>query len=63
MEGLMTSLIVSTIVFFVAMWGLKRGRDEIGMTPDRTGNALIFCLAMIISYGADYLVSAAIKLF
>ena len=49
---LMPSLIISTIVFFVAAWFANRYLDEQGIAKGMTRGVLVFLLASLVSWGA-----------
>ena len=55
----MLSLVLSTIAFFVASYYLKRYLDDMDIPKGMTRSALIFSIALLISYIvaliADYL--------
>jgi len=55
----MLSLILSTIAFFVSTWFLRRYLEDMGIPKGMTRGALIFSLALLISYvvavAADHL--------
>lgn len=46
------NLIVSTVVFFAAIWYLRRYFDEQGIPEGMTRRVLIFMLASMLSWGA-----------
>jgi hypothetical protein len=48
----MLSLVVSTIVFFVASYFLKRHFDGMGLPKGMTRSLMVFCLALLVAYGA-----------
>jgi hypothetical protein len=48
----MTSLIISTIVFFIAAWFAKRWLDEQGIPKGMTRSVIVFTLASMVSWGA-----------
>jgi hypothetical protein len=48
----MTSLIISTIVFFIAAWLAKRWLDEQGIPKGMTRSVIVFFLASMVSWGA-----------
>ena len=52
----MTGIVVSTIVFFVASFFLKRQFDEMDIPKSMTRSLTIFVLALGIAYGAAWLV-------
>jgi len=56
----MTSLILSTIAFFVASYFIKRYLEGTGIPKSMTRGILIFCLAAAISYGVAWLVDAIV---
>jgi len=55
-----TSLIVSTIAFFVASYFIKRWMDDNDIPKGMTRNATVFTLALAIAYGASWLVDRVI---
>lgn len=48
----MTSLIISTIVFFIAAWFAKRWLDEQGIPKGMTRSVVVLVLASMVSWGA-----------
>ena len=58
----MTSLVVSTIAFFVASYFIKRQLDEMEIPKGMVRSLTIFALALAVSYGAavavDWIVAA-----
>jgi hypothetical protein len=58
-EIFMLSLIISTIVFFVASWYIKRYLDEQEIPKGMTRGVLIFTLSASASWGAAALVDWA----
>lgn len=52
----MLSLVVSTIVFFVASYLIKRRMDEADIPKGLTRNVLVFSLAIAAAYGVAVLV-------
>jgi len=52
----MVSLVVSTIVFFVASYFLKRQFDEMDIPKGMTRSFTIFVLAAAIAYGVAWLI-------
>jgi hypothetical protein len=50
------NLIISTIVFFVAAWYLRRALDEQGIHKGMTRAISVFVLASLVSWGAGGLV-------
>jgi predicted PurR-regulated permease PerM len=50
------NLFISTIVFFVAAWYLRRYLEEQGIPHGMTRGLLIFVLASAVSWGAGELV-------
>ncbi|MGH8616926.1 MAG: hypothetical protein ACREUW_04495 [Burkholderiales bacterium] len=59
----MLSIVVSTFVYFVASWYIKRYLEGIGIPKGLTRGAVIFSSALLIAYGVavlvDWLVSRA----
>jgi hypothetical protein len=52
----MVSLVVSTIVFFVASYLLKRQFDEMDIPKGMTRSFTIFVLAAAVSYAVGWLI-------
>jgi hypothetical protein len=52
----MLSLVVSTIVFFVASYFIKRYLDEVDIPKGLTRSIVIFVLALAMAYGVAALV-------
>jgi hypothetical protein len=52
----MTSLVLSTIAFFVASFYIKRYLDGIGVPKTVTRSLVIFVLALAIAYGVAFIV-------
>jgi hypothetical protein len=52
----MVSLVVSTIVFFVASYFLKRQFDDMDIPKGMTRSFTIFVLAAAVSYAAAWLI-------
>ena len=52
----MLSLFVSTIVFFVASYFIKRYLDDNQIPKGMTRSIVIFCLALGIAYGVAFVV-------
>ena len=52
----MTSLVVSTIAFFVASFYIKRYLDGIDVPRTMTRGLVIFVLALAIAYGVAFIV-------
>jgi hypothetical protein len=52
----MTSLLLSTIAFFVASSYIKRYLDGIGVPKTMTRGLVIFALALAIAYGVAFIV-------
>ena len=48
----MLSIVVSTIVFFVASFFIKRHFVEMGLPAGMTRGLMVFCLSIAIAYGA-----------
>jgi len=51
----MTSLVVSTIVYFVAAYFIKRRLVDMGIPQGMTRAMVIFVFAAAFAYGAAYL--------
>jgi membrane protein required for beta-lactamase induction len=52
----MWSLIVSTVVFFVAAWYIHRYLEEQGIPKGMTRGLLVFVLASVLSWGSGEVV-------
>ena len=52
----LTSIVVSTIAFFVASFYLKRHFDQSDLPQGMTRNTLVFALALIVSYAIGWAV-------
>lgn len=48
----MWNLIISTIVFIIAAWYIRRYLDEQGIPKGMTRGILVFALASVVSWGA-----------
>jgi hypothetical protein len=55
----MWNIIISTIVFIIAAWALRRYLDDMGMPKGMTRGLLVFVLAYVISWGSGELVDWA----
>jgi hypothetical protein len=55
----MLSLIISTIVFFVAAWFANHYLNEHGIPKGMTRGVLVFMLASLVSWGAGTMVDWA----
>jgi putative addiction module killer protein len=58
---LLTSLIVSTVAYFIAAFYIKRYLDDSGIPKGLTRTLVILVLALAIAYGAAALVDWAIR--
>jgi len=52
----MLSLVLSTVAFFIAGYFIKRYLDDMGIPKDMTRILVIFCGAVVISYGVAFIV-------
>ena len=52
----MLSIIISTLVFFVAAWYLNRYLDGISVPKQFSRSILVFVLAMTVSWGSGEIV-------
>jgi hypothetical protein len=48
----MLSIVISTIVFFVASFFIKRQFDDMDLPKGMTRSLMVFCLAVAVAYGA-----------
>lgn len=53
----MLSLIISTIVFFIATWYLRRYLDDQGIPKGMTRGMLVFVFAALLSWGSGSLLN------
>ena len=53
---MMTSLIISTVAFFVASYFIKRWMDDNDIPKGMARSVAIFVLAAALAYGAGWLV-------
>jgi hypothetical protein len=56
-----TAIVVSTIVYFVAAYFIKRHLLEMGIPRGITRGSVIFVGAAAIAYGAAYLVDSVVS--
>jgi hypothetical protein len=56
----MLSLVLSTIVYFVAALFIKRSLDDMDIPKGMTRSLLIFVGAAVVSYGAAYIVDLVV---
>ncbi len=59
----MWNLIVSTVVFFIAVWYIRRYLDEQGIPKGVTRGTLVFILAFMASWGAGAVIDWIQKIF
>ena len=52
----MLAIAVSTIVFFIASFFIKRKLEDMDIPPGMTRNVLVFSLALLVSYVAAWIV-------
>jgi hypothetical protein len=52
----MLSIVLSTVAFFLAAYFIKRYLEDMGIPKSMTRGVLVFCLALIISYGVAWIV-------
>jgi hypothetical protein len=57
----MASIVISTIVYFIAAYFIKRQLVDMGIPKGMTRGTVIFVLAAAVSYGAAYLVDLLIS--
>ena len=57
----MTSIVVSTIAYFVAAFFIKRYLVEMGIPKGVTRGSVIFVGAALVSYAAAYLVGLVVS--
>lgn len=59
----MLSIVISTFVFFAAAFFLKRYLDGIGIPKGLTRSTVIFCAALLLAYGAAFVVDWLVSLY
>jgi hypothetical protein len=52
----MLSLVISTVVFFMAAYFIKQYLENMGIPKGMTRGLVVFCLAILISYGVAWIV-------
>jgi hypothetical protein len=52
----MWNLVISTIVFFIAAWYIRRYLDEQGVPTGMTRGILVFAFASLVSWGSGEVV-------
>ncbi len=57
----MTSLIVSTIAYFIAAFFIKRRFDDMDIPKTMTRSLVIFVLAAALAYGVAYIVDLIVS--
>lgn len=57
----MASIVISTVVYFIAAFFIKRWLVEMGIPKGITRGLVIFALAVAVAYGAAYLVDLAVS--
>jgi hypothetical protein len=56
----MLSIVLSTIVFFVAAFFIKRWLDDMGIPKTMTRSIVVFVAAAVASYGVAFVVDLVI---
>ena len=56
----MTSLVVSTIAYFIAAFFIKRWLDDMDIPKSMTRSLVIFVGAAVVSYGVAFVVDLVI---
>jgi len=57
----MASIVISTVVYFIAAFFIKRQLVEMGIPKGITRGTVIFVLAAAVAYGAAYLVDRVVS--
>jgi hypothetical protein len=57
----MLSFVISTIVFFVASYVIKRYVDDLGIPSGLTRSTVIFLGALVIAYGVAAVIGWAVS--
>ena len=52
----MWNLIISTIVFFIAAWYIRRYLENLGISKGMSRGLMVFVLASLVSWGAGEVV-------
>jgi hypothetical protein len=56
----MLSIVLSTMVFFVAAFFIKRWLDDMGIPKTMTRSIVVFVAAAVVSYGVAFVVDLVI---
>jgi hypothetical protein len=57
----MTSIVISTAVYFIAAFFIKRWLVEMGIPKGITRGTVIFVFAAAVAYGAAYLIDLGVS--
>ncbi len=57
----MASIVISTVVYFIAAYFVKRQLEEMGIPKGVTRGSVIFVVAAAVAYGAAYLVGLVVS--
>jgi hypothetical protein len=57
----MISIAISTAVYFIAAYFIRRKLEQMGIPKGLTRGSVIFVLAAAVSYGAAYLVNLVVS--
>jgi hypothetical protein len=57
----MSIILVSTAVYFIAAYFIKRQLEEMGIPKGMTRGTVVFVLAAVFAYGAAYLVDMVVS--
>jgi len=57
----MSIILVSTAVYFIAAYFIKRQLEEMGIPKGMTRATVVFVLAAVSAYGAAYLVDMVVS--
>ena len=60
LTGSITSLVVSTVAYFIAAFFIRRRLEDWGIPAGMTRSLSVFVLALAVSYGVGYAVDLVI---
>ena len=60
LTGSISSLVISTVAYFISAFFIRRRLEEVGIPAGMTRSLSVFVLALAVSYGVGYVVDLAI---
>jgi hypothetical protein len=58
---MLTSIVLSTVAFFVASYYIKRHLDDMDIPKGMTRSIVVLCLALGVSYGVAMIVDWVVR--